>query len=244
MTTTTSTPSAVKIPASEFWSIVKSIGWGSKTVDYRCVQKKLALQWSPEKAEAFYEMFRSCKNSLHRVIEAWEKENNKRLDCSDDGLDDLVAHIVGLGEEEFNAVLADPKLAYVRAQKGDYQESFAYVIPDGSTLSEYTERLPKWKVRIFEDAEVVREVLPSAFPLLVEVLAMVDNAGSLNLSNKQIQERHSEIAQQVKKCNYSGSLSELDKVDAAVKFFTQWSYINYVTDMQEWAQAKRELAAE
>jgi len=47
--------------------------------------------------------------------------------CSDDSFGDLVSHIIGMGKNEFDAVMLDPSKARIRALSHDYEEGFCYL---------------------------------------------------------------------------------------------------------------------
>lgn len=111
---------------NEFWSEVAALGWGTKTTDCDVIKKSLLKRWTPAKAEEMREVFSALKGRLYKVLD-------KVVDgVGDDGFDDLRSHIIGLGREEFERVLAEPKLAQKRIDKHDFVESFAYCLPYGA----------------------------------------------------------------------------------------------------------------
>lgn len=111
---------------AEFWDEVAKIGW-SKKADIKAIEKKLLKSWAPEKAERMREVFDEMHGQLYEVLD------QKVEGVGDDGFNDLLAHIVGMGKEEFERNLADPTLAQKRADADDYEESFAYVLPHEDT---------------------------------------------------------------------------------------------------------------
>jgi hypothetical protein len=118
-----------KIDKQKFFALVEDYGWGTKTTDYTAIKKDLMSKITPEVSGEIRSIFYGLCGKLHRTIEAWEEDNDKKISLGDDGFSDLVSHIVGLGSKEYEAVLADPKLAYDRAKRGDFSESFSYAIP-------------------------------------------------------------------------------------------------------------------
>ena len=115
--------------SSDFWSIVESIGWGTETTDYEKVARMLYYSMTSEQAECFRREFENRKALLYEVCSA------SVVECiSDDGLDDLFSHIIGLGEHEYNDVLSHPELANIRYAEDKYTESFAYCMPDMAVL--------------------------------------------------------------------------------------------------------------
>jgi hypothetical protein len=78
------------------------------------------------------------KSRLRTRIEAWENTSDQRISLGDDSFGDLLAHIVGLGRDEFAHVMATPKLAQERAQRGDFAENFMYVFNEAELRYEKT----------------------------------------------------------------------------------------------------------
>ena len=119
---------------AQFWSIVKELGWGTRTTDYKAILKALVKLWDVSNATDFRNTFDKLQMALKRRIEQWEDRSEVNLGIGDDSFDDLTAHIIGLGKREYDAVMQNPQLAYDRAQapygsKEGYRESFAYAIP-------------------------------------------------------------------------------------------------------------------
>lgn len=105
-----------------FWKIVAEMGW-AKPYKYDAIKKAFMVKYPVEVALEFAEVFKEVKDTLYN-----------RLDpvitgVSDDSFSDLLCHIIGLGESEYNAVMANRDLAQDRVDRGDYRESFSYAIP-------------------------------------------------------------------------------------------------------------------
>jgi hypothetical protein len=122
-----------QMETATFWNIVEQIGWGTKTTDYDSIKARLMRTFTVEQVKEFRKVFDRMSGRLYNVL---DQDDNCRRDrgeggygLGDDGFGDLVNHIVGLGEKEFHAVLENPELAYERAQRYDYSESFSYCIP-------------------------------------------------------------------------------------------------------------------
>jgi hypothetical protein len=113
----------------EFWDLVDSIGWGTKTTDNDVVRKRLLNELTPEQMEQMREHFSEFQGQLYELAEEIDIEN-----VSDDGLSDLTAHIVGLGKAEFERHVNSPKEIQVRANLREYTESFSYCIPSPDDL--------------------------------------------------------------------------------------------------------------
>jgi hypothetical protein len=117
-----------------FWAYNRLVDWRTKSKMHRQGIKAgktvfLLLLPTLEDRNAYRTQFNMLIHELSLRINHWESAARKELPCSDDGFSDLLAHIVGLGKEEYCAVLENPKLAFDRANKHDYEESFAYCIP-------------------------------------------------------------------------------------------------------------------
>ena len=223
----------MEITDAEFWKIVEDINWADKKKDQEHTQEKLALLWGPEKSEAVHLAFNTYKSRLCRAIELWEREHGETCDVSDDGFSDLMSHIIGLGEAEFNKVLKNPEFAKARASRSDYRESFGYLIPSKWTFENHISKLPEREAALVANSTEIRKNFPVVATLLDEVDEMICRAGNLPMTCKEIQARFREI----------GNTAGLSLRNDALGFFTGWAYVNYITDMQKIGDARRELAA-
>lgn len=120
--------SEAKMPLDEFWKLVAELNWGhksdgpGKTSDYKKVQKVLMQRLDAEGAERM-------SNTLHDLLNQLYKPLFHIEGMGDDGYGDFRAHIIGLGKEEFEKALANPKTQEKRAEKYQFCESFTYCIP-------------------------------------------------------------------------------------------------------------------
>jgi hypothetical protein len=116
------------VDVSVFWELVKSAAWAS---DFNYVRIKIQLMKSlTATAQNEYEtIFNKMTGVLAKTIDQYCEENDTTIGCGDDSFSDLVAHIVGLGQAEYDAAIKDPGIAVKRASKGQYKESFAYSVP-------------------------------------------------------------------------------------------------------------------
>jgi hypothetical protein len=67
------------------------------------------------------------KRQLKQQVETYEERSGEQIPAGDDSLNDLLHHIIGLGQREYEAALADPALVAARAKRRDYRESFSYI---------------------------------------------------------------------------------------------------------------------
>lgn len=114
----------------EFWNIVEKLGWGTKTTDYEAISDELSRTLTPDQIEEFRDL---CYKFERALGDTWGGLEGFCEICpgfiSNDGYGDFLAHSVGLGKKEYEAVLADTELAIRRFTSHDYVESFAYAIP-------------------------------------------------------------------------------------------------------------------
>ncbi|MEX2443121.1 MAG: hypothetical protein WD492_05930 [Alkalispirochaeta sp.] len=103
---------------NEFWRIVAEIGWPEADDDEAKYQ--FMKTYPPAVAEQFSEIFGEKKRALRRA-------GGVQAVC--DSWDDTLAHIVGLGREEWQRNMDHPHLMVEREEALQYRESFAYCIP-------------------------------------------------------------------------------------------------------------------
>lgn len=172
------------MPEAEFWKIVDDLGWGTKTTDYKGLKKHLLRNLSPNQAAAMQTTFAQLRGKLYRTLTEWEEEgdtwletgkhgNPRSFGLGDDSFGDLIAHIIGMGKQEFFAVLKNPQKALDRARKDAYKESFSYALPHTSdyAMLDVSKYEKEWK-RIHELAEwlLMRPEIPRAMVRPLQVL--------------------------------------------------------------------------
>jgi hypothetical protein len=112
----------------DFWKAVSDMGWTRNGFGYKKIgidlKARIDAAYEPQQA---IEIKMGLNAAFRGKVNALYERLDDVVDClGDDSFSDLVAHIVGLGEAEYAAVMADPSLGQNRAVEGDYQESFAY----------------------------------------------------------------------------------------------------------------------
>ena len=103
---------------SEFWRMVDEMGWPE--VHYDEAKYRFMLKYPPAVAEEFQNIFLQKKVELRKA---------GRVQAVCDSWDDNLAHIIGLGEQEYEHNITNPRLMFEREESLDYKESFAYCIP-------------------------------------------------------------------------------------------------------------------
>lgn len=116
----------------EFWGHVESVGWGQQGTPYGDRLKKALMDrlGSREIALEFGKLYRQKHKELSTAFDAWEKKHESdQLPLSDDSYSDFINHILGLGEKVYSKALAAPGAFKEMAEKREFVESFAYVLP-------------------------------------------------------------------------------------------------------------------
>jgi hypothetical protein len=113
----------------KFWQMVETVGWKNNP-DYNKARKALMAQYTAEETEEFSNVYVFLAQQLREA----DKDTEDRvgvLGCNDTS-DDLTAHIIGCGKEEYEANIRDPRKIRARLEADDYQESFSYCLPHSS----------------------------------------------------------------------------------------------------------------
>lgn len=231
----------------QFWAKVAQMGWPKLSSQSPAKVKTQAIRsgfWTPELAAQFRTIFSSKMAKLSRVIEAWELEQNESIGCGDDSFSDLRAHIIGLGQDEFTRVVANPELAYKRAMKGQYAESFTYYVPyedDFKALS--ANHFPKFSKQVRPDLEAVMAhpmlgaVQDYAAPVLQDMLRIEagEKPGLTQADVKKAMEKVQNVIRDVEKrmCVRVILPSTKDTCPGDERRFTPYGIENLYGDMED-----------
>jgi len=108
---------------AEFWKTVKNARW---TSDHN--YDRIKYQWmrtlTQPQSEGLRRKFDKIRARLNNKI------TNIVYHVSDDGFSDLVAHIIGMGKDTYDAVMQNPRLAQNIIDANEYVENFGYSFPD------------------------------------------------------------------------------------------------------------------
>jgi hypothetical protein len=108
------------------WKDIQVMGWATVSEDYEAIARKWYAELGTAGMKQLEKFVGNRVAELYAAVEKYEK-THKALDIgSDDGMSDVLHHVVGLGEAEFNACLKDPTLIEKRYINAEYKESFAY----------------------------------------------------------------------------------------------------------------------
>lgn len=113
------------------WETVALLGWGSWSVDYKRIQMLMRKGFDAETIKSLRTFVYHKVGEIDIAVKAWENRIRDLSIGSDDGYSDVRYHVVGLGELEFNKVIADPTVLEKRynatyGTADGYKESFAY----------------------------------------------------------------------------------------------------------------------
>jgi hypothetical protein len=109
-----------------FWSVVAELGWDD-TAPIDACGARLAARCSLEECVMLHSRMYRKKSELRARVEAWERESGTTISIGDDGMNDLLCHVIGLGGAEYHASFEDPSRVSARADEQTFAESFAYV---------------------------------------------------------------------------------------------------------------------
>ena len=123
-------------PASDerFWKRANEINWDQHTSHRDKIVDLDALNQKLTEAVSVLEFIAlgSCEEllfaKLKQHVQAWSQEAEKnKINLSDERLDHLLHHIVGLGQSSYEHALSHPKAVKARAERGTFREDFQKV---------------------------------------------------------------------------------------------------------------------
>ena len=112
------------------WKDIEEINWAERSKQRRGYEqaKRFILEnFTPKRIKEIDEFISARHNDLYKRIEEYEREVGTRCGDygGDDSFGDMINHAIGLGQEYFESVMADPTLL----NDLDFVESFTYCIP-------------------------------------------------------------------------------------------------------------------
>ncbi len=133
-----------------FWEIVAEMDWPN--VDFDTAKRVFMERHDQAVATDVRREFGRLKRQLYDRAE---------LTAISDSCDDNLAHIIGLGKEEYYRCMERPLLVREREDNGDYRESFAYCIPFEEDYGLLTDE--GYEARL-KNVQRLREALAAADP--------------------------------------------------------------------------------
>lgn len=111
--------------ASYMWKRIARMNWEASH-DYDRIGREIFSKWTRSQIKTTKEFVGERVNELYAAMKRWEQDHRPMDIGSNDGLSDVLYHVVGLGEQEFKKTMEDPTLLESRYNEGQYKESFAY----------------------------------------------------------------------------------------------------------------------
>ena len=118
------------IKKEKFWYIIEKMNWVSDT-DYKRISEEIksGLYGNEETMKSFLKRYFKYRYNLYEAVDTLSSNQyNKYIGLGDDGLSDLIAHIIGSGKEAYKKVKKNPKDFYDYVD--EYRESFYYSLLD------------------------------------------------------------------------------------------------------------------
>ena len=132
-----------------FWELVAMVKW---PCDYKLAKMKYLKILSKKECAVFRIKIEQAYCKLGNLTSNLMSDDNQGYAISDDGYNDLIYHIIGLGKEEFYRCVNNPDLVMQKIKANDYKESFSYCIPYESDYGEYSEYSLKALIRLAKHA--------------------------------------------------------------------------------------------
>lgn len=234
------TKTKIKMTVDEFWVEVAEIGWGTKTTDNKKVKRTLM-----RKGQEFCKEFERNYEEVDTAL--------LKAGCDLHGGDsagDCRSHIIGLGKEAYDAVMADQKVGEARYESGDYTEKFSYCFPyksDWEDMDPKGKRLIKWakenmkslradkkrlaKFAVLPQIQAIFEEIDKALelhrPLMQEppdFEAFAESGDLLKDAAEKAQERYSKFLRDIEGDH---------RDDAGTCLRNKWGIWNLITDVKE-----------
>lgn len=108
------------------WSLIEQMGWGRTSQNYDALAREWYAKLGKTNMNALKNFVGSRVSDLYHAVEKYEATGKDMEIGSDDGMSDLIHHVVGLGKVEFSRNMVDPYSLARRYAANGYKESFAY----------------------------------------------------------------------------------------------------------------------
>lgn len=115
---------------NNFWKIIEKMNWKIDN-NYKRISKELKEgKYGDNKTLIqLLNIFQEKINILNKKVKKMTNEEYiKYINLGDDGLSDVIAHIIGSGKKSFDSVLENNKNFKIYSQ--NYKESFSYSFQD------------------------------------------------------------------------------------------------------------------
>jgi hypothetical protein len=153
------------------WALIEEINWKSRSRTRRGYEggKQFLLDnFTKETCDALRDFAKKQKNALYVRVANYESDYGRCGNYGgDDSYDDMLWHVVGLGEDIYNMIMDNPKLL----DRIDFVESFSYCLSyeyeyekelDDPELADAKELIRALVVALIEDGQEQLEIVDHA----------------------------------------------------------------------------------
>jgi hypothetical protein len=152
------------------WALIEEINWKSRSRTRRGYEggKQFLLDnFTKETCDALRDFAKKQKNALYVRVANYESDYGRCGNYGgDDSYDDMLWHVVGLGEDVYNMIMDNPKLL----DRIDFVESFSYCFPfeddynevDDPELADAKALIRALVVTLIEDGQEQLEIVDHA----------------------------------------------------------------------------------
>jgi len=120
-----------KVTDKLMWSIIESLNWDERSHNeyhaYDAIKVEFLQKHTRGTARKVNAFVRRRFEELDKAYQLYTSDGSANVGNfgSDDGFSDMMNHVIGMGEETFDAVMVDMK----KLNEIDYIESFLYALP-------------------------------------------------------------------------------------------------------------------
>jgi len=153
------------------WALIEEINWKSRSRTrhgYEGGKQFLLDNFTKETCDALRDFAKKQKNALYVRVANYESDYGRCGNYGgDDSYDDMLWHVVGLGEDIYNMIMDNPKLL----DRIDFVESFSYCLSyeyeyekelDDPELRDAKELIRALVVALIEDGQEQLEIVEQA----------------------------------------------------------------------------------
>jgi len=114
----------------KFWNIISKLNWNID-FDYKRISTEIMKPsiLPIEERESFYSVAQKLHSNLYDHINTFSEEDySKYVNGSDDTLDDIISHIIGVGKKTYNKCFMNKSELQKYSPEGEigYKENFFY----------------------------------------------------------------------------------------------------------------------
>jgi hypothetical protein len=113
---------------TKYWNMIATINWTERChEDFDVTKRSIMISFKASDLKELTVFVRDRWNELYTRINAYEKDNDVICgqDGGDDSFGDMINHVIGMGKETFDIMMANP----LELDDIDFVESFSYILP-------------------------------------------------------------------------------------------------------------------